>query len=84
MEHRESGPGSGERAIDPRVEEILDDIRADLEKNPRLFDELLEAAKAMNESFRRIVEGLEESNRRGERNRKEIDALMAELHAQRG
>jgi predicted nucleic acid-binding Zn-ribbon protein len=82
MKQRDSGHCSATRELDPRVEEFLADLRAELEKNPGILDEILEAATELNASFRRIVEGLEESNRRGERHRKEMDALMAEIHAQ--
>ncbi|HEX8243608.1 MAG TPA: hypothetical protein VF541_08935 [Longimicrobium sp.] len=82
MKDGEAVPSSGERQVDPRVEEILAELRADLEENPNILDEFLEGMKELNRILARTVAGLEESNRRGEQNRREIDALMAERHAQ--
>jgi cytochrome P450 len=84
MKDRQSGTDAGERQVDPRVEEILAELRADLEENPNILDEFLEGMKELNRILARTVQGLEESNRRGEQNRREIDALKAELHAQAG
>ncbi|HEX6748102.1 MAG TPA: hypothetical protein VF092_12480 [Longimicrobium sp.] len=65
-----------------RAHEFMEELRAELEKNPDLLDEFLEGLKELNRTLARTVAGLEESNRRSEHTRREIDALKAEIHAQ--
>lgn len=65
-----------------RADEFMEELRAALEENPGLLEEFLDGLKELNRILARTVARLEESNRVGERNRKEIDALMADLHAQ--
>ena len=79
MSDRDQERCTGEAVTRSDIDEIVAEVRAALEENPYILCELLETVTAFNQSMRRMVESLEESNRRSEHTRREIDALMAEV-----